>query len=213
MSPAHHPQDEILLDYAAGALAGPEALVIATHLALCATCRKTAQLLDDVGGVMLNELPAASVDADGLARLFDRGESRSAATPSRLSSDSVYPAPLLACMPSGPQALRWWPLLPGLSVSVLRSPPGGPRAWLLRGRPRRSLPRHGHSGRELVCVVEGSFSDETGTYDRGSFAAFETGLKHRVAAGQNGCLCVVSSEDGSIFLDRIPWLRRPRASR
>ena len=37
--PVHHPTDEFLLDYAAGALGEPKSLLVATHLSMCPACR------------------------------------------------------------------------------------------------------------------------------------------------------------------------------
>ena len=42
VSVRHHPDDELLLDYASGALGEAESLVIATHMALCPICRRNS---------------------------------------------------------------------------------------------------------------------------------------------------------------------------
>ena len=53
MVPSHHPSDDLLIAYAAGAQEDPVALAVATHLALCPRCRKEVSRLEELGGVFL----------------------------------------------------------------------------------------------------------------------------------------------------------------
>ena len=45
----HHPDSELILDYAAGAVPEAVALIVATHLAKCDLCRHESSLCDHVG--------------------------------------------------------------------------------------------------------------------------------------------------------------------
>jgi putative transcriptional regulator len=192
MNPSHHPQDELLLDYAIGALFGAARLVVATHLAFCDSCRRFAATLEDVGGALLEELPPQPLDPTGFERMMERLGADVDERQAPASYDPVFPRPLLACMPAGPSGLRWRPLLPGLAVAAIRSVPDRARFWLLRARSGRAVPRHGHVRREMVCVLEGGFSDEAGYYGRGCFVVFDEAVKHRVIAGPHGLLCVIA---------------------
>lgn len=53
-----HPSDNLLADYAAGALAKGWSLAIAAHLAMCPDCRADTIALDAIGGGALESLPA-----------------------------------------------------------------------------------------------------------------------------------------------------------
>lgn len=192
MSPSCHPQDELLLDYAAGALSGAARRVVATHFAFCDSCRRFAATLEDVGGALLEELPPQPLDPIGFERMMERLAADVDEQPAPAPHDAVFPRPLLACMPAGPSGLRWRPILPGLAVASIRSVPDGARFWLLRARHGRAVPRHGHFHREMVCVLEGGFSDEAGYYGLGCFAVFDDTAKHRVIAGSDGLLCVIA---------------------
>lgn len=55
--PNHHLTDSWLLDYAAGATAEAQGLLVATHLALCAPCRLRVSEYEALGGALLDELP------------------------------------------------------------------------------------------------------------------------------------------------------------
>src|SRR5690242_7914487 len=70
--PDHHPTEALLLDYAAGVLHEPAAVVVATHMALCPTCRARVRALDAVGGAMLEALPAVAPAAGALDAVLAR---------------------------------------------------------------------------------------------------------------------------------------------
>ena len=43
MKPHHHPHDELLMEYAAGALDESHSLLVATHLSFCPVCRENVR--------------------------------------------------------------------------------------------------------------------------------------------------------------------------
>ena len=51
----HHLSDEFLVEYANGSLPGPEALVVGSHLAICAECRDRVETFETVSAVLLEE--------------------------------------------------------------------------------------------------------------------------------------------------------------
>ena len=190
MIPVHHPSDELLLDVAAGRLEHGPALVLSAHLGACPACRAAAESLEAVGGALLDDLPAAQMEPDAMARALARIEtSRSPGTPARIE---VGLPRMLAGERFGPR--RW--MAPGL---WLRRLDAGPDArfttYLLHTSPGRQLPRHGHAGAEYVCVLEGGFSDLTGRYGVADFACGDQELEHepRAEAGA-ACLCLIATE-------------------
>ena len=54
----------MLTDYVAGALRPAFAIVTASHVQGCPTCRDQVRRLEHVGGDLLSELPAAQMPAD-----------------------------------------------------------------------------------------------------------------------------------------------------
>jgi len=61
--PDHHPLDDVLFDYANGSLPEAEALVVATHSALCPDCRSRVSDYESVGGALLEEVDPEPVSA------------------------------------------------------------------------------------------------------------------------------------------------------
>ncbi len=184
---AHHPSEATLAAYAAGTLPEALALVAATHLSHCATCRKTLSTLEATGGALLEDLPPVPLSIDALDRLLGRMDQPAPPPPPILNPE--LPAPLNRVALG-----RWWPVGPGVRYRPMQSS-GAAWGGLVLAQPGRSLPRHGHAGRELTCVLSCAFADQDGTFAAGDLS--EPGDNHDqppAVIGVQPCLCVIASE-------------------
>lgn len=171
-----------MLDYAAGGLSPAERLVADLHRALSPAGASNALLLDAVGGVMLEEAGQAA-GAPPRAQAQDR-----AAWP-RLQSQTRFDAYLKRDL----VALRWRKSIFG----VMTLPTDMPMASLLRLDPGQRAPSHCHGRRDVTVVLQGSYADEFGVYERGDLAFAEPGMRHEPrAVGGATCICLVAEEAG-----------------
>jgi putative transcriptional regulator len=183
----HHPTEPTLLAYASGSLPEALAIVAATHLGHCAACRRSLTALEAAAGALLDDLAPIPLGADALQRLLARAEEPARATPPILHPE--LPAPLNR-VPLG----RWWPVGYGIRFRPLNVV-GGAWGGLIAAQPGRALPRHGHVGRELTCVLSGSFADGAGEYLAGDLS--EPVHDHDqppLVVGSEPCLCIIASE-------------------
>ncbi len=143
----HHPSEATLAAYAAGTLPEALALVAATHLGRCGACRSSLSTLEATGGALLADLAPVPLSVDALDRLLTR-------------LDDPLPPPAPALNPDLPAPLnrvafrRWWPVGRGTRYRPFLTS-GSAWGGLLLAQPGRSLPRHGHSGLELTCILFG----------------------------------------------------------
>ncbi len=72
MSPRHHPSDDILTAYAAGALEPGFGLVVGAHVEVCAHCRARVGAFEATSGAALASLPQETVGDDALAKVMAR---------------------------------------------------------------------------------------------------------------------------------------------
>lgn len=183
----HHPSEATLAAYAAGTLPEALALVAATHLSHCAACRDTLSTLEATGGALLEDLPPVPLSIDALDRLLGRMDQPAPPPPPILNPD--LPAPLNRVALG-----RWWPIGLGVRYRPLKSS-GAAWGGLVLAQPGRSLPRHGHNGRELTCVLSGAFADQDGHFGAGDLS--EPADDHDqppVVIGAQPCLCIIASE-------------------
>jgi anti-sigma factor ChrR (cupin superfamily) len=86
--------------------------------------------------------------------------------------------------------LGWQDFQTGLRFKILwEDKPTKRRAQLTRFEPGAKLPLHRHVGDELIFVIEGAVSDESGTVTPGN-----------VGYRPNGCVHTVSSKNGATVL-------------
>jgi anti-sigma factor ChrR (cupin superfamily) len=86
--------------------------------------------------------------------------------------------------------VAWQEFRPGITFKVLwQDPPTKRRAQVTRLGPGAQLPLHRHVGDELIFVIEGAISDESGTVTAGN-----------VGFRPNGCVHTVTSKNGATAL-------------
>lgn len=177
----HHPSEDMIFDYATGALGEGLSLVVATHLTYCPGCRSTLRACEQVGGALIAVGAPAVTAAHPALEQAVRSEVR------RTGGTSSYPAPLAAYA----SQLRWRTTFPGLKEAELALAEDGVRASLMQIAPGRAMPRHSHAGVEATLVLQGGFSDQDGHYLRGDVALADDAIDHRPRADAGEpCVCL-----------------------
>ena len=199
--PRHHPEDLMLMEYAAGTLGEATALVVATHLALCPACRQAVRLWEAIGGSLVGELEPAFISGAVWSRLAARldeaepGEGEEGQQRAPVDHRPWLPRPLRDHIGGGPDTIAWrWHGRSVATCPVLASA-CGQTVRLLRIRAGAAVPAHGHRGEEGTLVLRGAFSDEYGYYGTGDVVFADAGVTHRPEAGrEEDCICLVVTD-------------------
>lgn len=216
----HHPGDELLAFYSAGSLPLSQALCVSAHLEHCNACGRKLQRLNRVGSALMQKLkpsPAsAELKAHILEQLNDLPEEQAEPPPSE--ADSSPPHCLRQFVNGGYDNLDWKRVSADISRVELCRDSNGARVELLKIRPGGAATTHTHLGDEYTVVLEGSFSDEKGLYQRGDFLLRDRNDRHTpVATRDCECICLAVTE-GPVqltgFFNRIlnPFIRRAYAA-
>jgi putative transcriptional regulator len=187
MTVQHHPDDALLLAYAAGGLDAAMSLILATHLSFCARCRRLVADQEKIGGALLEDIPPIAMDSDALAQVMARLDEPAVLEPHQPSNDNT-PAPLRAMLGHDLSRVRWRKMGPNLGyVTLYRQGPVAVR--LLRGAPRTDVGSHSHRGMEYTLVLRGGYTDATGSYGPGDFQVASAELRHNpVADPEEDCI-------------------------
>ncbi len=202
----HHPDDDLLLDFAAGTLESGPALVVDAHVERCARCRGRVSLFESVGGALLDELEPALLAPEALAHTLARIDAESPARPPA----SAPTAGLRPALPEGldwPRSLqrcgigRWRWLGPGVRWSRVSLPyDRAANVFLLRIAAGRQLPTHTHTDWELTQVLFGAFHDGRALFGPGDFDETDTSIQHQpVVQAASECICLASVKGRLVF--------------
>lgn len=202
----HHTPDAMLAAYAAGSLAHPYALVVATHISLCLDCRAAYEAHQNAGGVVLDAINPEAVSEDLKSSILDQLDADVAPEPT-FQRMGVYPAPVMQALQGKP--IRWKPLGMGVRQSILTSDKQG-SARLLYIPPGRAVPDHSHDGLELTLVLQGSFSDDAGRFGVGDLEVADQSVEHTPTADPGApCICLAATDAPLRFNALLPRLLQP----
>lgn len=206
----HHPDENMLTEYAAGSLEWALSLSVAAHLHFCATCRNTVWSLNHLGGTLLNNCDRAPIDTATFEKLMARIHSPQIQTTPVTPEDSDSTADTIVVskhtaltnaprvvrklIPQG-RKLKWKFVTPTMKMAPLVTGQQKFQVALHRISTGGRVARHNHRGREVTLVLQGSFSDGFGVYSAGDFVVREPGQIHRPTATENeDCICLTVSE-------------------
>ena len=187
MTVTHHPGEELLIDFAAGSLAEPWSLAIASHMALCPACRQAVADAEAIGGVLLDGLAPTATNDDALDRVLGRLDDPPAVQASlktRAGPAGVLPQPLRGYVGGDLDHLHWRRLGFGASQVMIKTGNERYTARLLRVPAGASVPHHGHHGPELTLVLL-LLALHVHAADR-AVPTCERGLAHLVRNGSRG---------------------------
>jgi putative transcriptional regulator len=191
MSVTHHPPAELLAAFAAGTLDAGEHLAVAVHASGCPTCQRLVRAVESIGGSTLEAVEPAPMKAGAFEAVMAQIDRSPAPPPAPASSFTDDGLPnILKRYRIGRR--RW--VAPGVSMQPIALPdPSGSRAFLLRSAPGTHMLEHTHTGTELTCVLQGSFSHEGGRFGPGDFDFGDDTLDHQPTVDDGEpCLCLVA---------------------
>lgn len=215
----HHISDELMMDYAGGALEEGWSIAVATHLALCPSCRARLSGMEGAGGALLEDIVCEPVTIDEnaswaslKAKLSSGDQSGNISAPKTVTAVSTnrVPEPLRSYLGGDLDQLKWralglgayhYPVPTGekeISVRLLRIPAGKP------------VPEHSHNGRELTLVLRGAFRDSDGVFGPGDFEETDETVNHQpIAEPGEDCICLAVTDAPLRFKSRLVRMIQP----
>lgn len=200
----HHISDELLLDYATGNLAEGWSIAVATHLALCPSCRDRLSFMEHTGGQLLEatevtaeETPTADSWSAMKAKLKTQaGSKTSTAKPVAAPKDlPLLPEPLRSYLGSDVDGLKWKALGRGAYHIPIKTGDSESQVRLLKIPAGKPVPEHSHGGRELTLVLKGAFTDGATVFKRGDIEEADETLTHQpVATPDEDCICLAVTD-------------------
>lgn len=203
MSINHHPDAAVLLAYASGAADEATSLVIATHLALCADCRRAVASAESAGGALLETVQPEAISAAGLDHVLARLDAQEAPRVQPRRAQGNTPEPLRSYLGGEITDVKWRRITSGISeYNIMRR--GKSVARLLKAKPGATVAEHTHEGEELTLVLTGGLGDHTGEYHRGDVQTATPELMHIPTALAGEDCIVLAATDAPLRFKSLP---------
>ena len=220
----HHPNAAILKDFVDGTLADSVSLIVSSHVELCEHCQQqvsmlTAQAADsvfesDTSGLQLSdsEMDAflsddEEFDFDAIAQITADSSQAIEVTPEVQQvtvADTTFTIPRAL----NSVARKDWMNLGKISRARLDFDDEAHHTSLLHIDKDGQVPCHTHKGFEITLLLEGSFEDEMGVYNKGDFIWLDGDHTHQPAT-KEGCVCLTVSSDALYFTKGVSQLFNP----
>lgn len=219
MNISHHISDELLLEYAAGALGEGWSVAVATHLAMCPHCRERLAAMEATGAELMQNIEAPSApETDNMSwsilaeRIGEIAQDKPSDKPIvyEAGSKRTVPEPLYSYLRGNPDEVKWRALGLGAYHFPVKLADKSTSVRLLRIPAGKPVPEHGHGGRELTLVLSGSFSDRNGRFGPGDFEETGDDVEHQpVADPGEDCICLAVTDAPLKFKSRIVRMIQP----
>jgi len=189
-----HPELHLLTEYAAGDLPLAQSACVSAHMHYCDQCRRAVGQLQDLGGVLLEQLdpePVGDAMLDAVLARLDEEPPLMYSQQSEEVAVSRTPAILRRLMSGDFSDLSWKKVSKALSISYLKTGDSGYEFALYHIKAGGRIPDHDHRGSEMTLILQGGFSDANGSYHVGDFIYRETDDTHAPTALQSeDCICL-----------------------
>lgn len=218
-SPQHHPDKNLLVEFAAGCLERAPAIAVSIHLQYCNHCRHEISQLEQVGAALLslsahehdetlNEAQETNDAFNALMAKIDQGgigqrgiekqhKEKQVTDGAHHSIHENHIPQKYATLPKivkkmmEQKPITWKKVTANLRSASLVAGQDKYAVSLQKIKASGQVPEHEHRGSEITVVLKGSFSDEDNIYQEGDFLLKNSGDKHRPMASSNeDCLCL-----------------------
>ena len=209
---------ELYSAYVSGTLTPAFALLVETQAALRQDIRQALDMGESFAAVQLEKAEPAALSEGELETVFNRIDALETepAVPAKAARQAgaaleellSLPEPLrdTALESAGEQG--WSYTGPGLRRMRLNIP-GGAEAELHRIEPGISVPRHTHEATEFTLVIQGGFTDETGSFGPGDLAVKGPDDTHTPVGDEDGVCIVLAVRDGGLkFTGMLGMIQR-----
>lgn len=200
---AHHPDDALLMAYASGAADEVTSLIVATHLHYCMACRMRTTEMESIGGSLMEDLAPQALAPGALeATLAKLDQVQPYERPRRNASRDGTPGILRSYLGGDLRDVRWRKMGPKLSYAPLFRR-GALTARLLRGVPGADSGAHTHQGLEYTLVLQGGYTDVTGSYAPGDLQVMDAGERHNPVADEGEDCINLAVTTGRLKFDSL----------
>ena len=187
-------KNQMIFDYASGSLGPAKSLFASTYLYLNSKASSLSRTFESIlGDDLLSSKDVAISDLKYTDCINEKVSSTISKTEDNNPISKII----------GPiDNLNWKQIYRGFNVYIPNIPDTD-ELKLIKMDPGVSVPLHSHGGKEYILVLNGSFCDEYGKYNKGDIQINDQKIKHTpIACKDEGCICLSITEKEVIFFGK-----------
>ena len=188
-------KNELIFGYTSGNLGEAKSLFTSMYLFLNSIAAKKASIFDNILAQNLSELEGV-----GLKKLKYTDCIKNDGSEKQISSLPKNP---LSRIIGDLNHIDWKTVYKGFNEFKIPVNDND-SVKLIKMDPGTSVPLHSHNGKEFILVLDGSFYDEYGEYNKGDMQINDQQIKHNpTACKSNGCVCLSITENEVVFFGKF----------
>jgi putative transcriptional regulator len=218
-----HPTRQLLENHSAAELPLSLAIAVSAHIEMCPACQaQQTEIIDQQAATSWQPVSCKETsEQDGVENMvedmFENMFDNIVAQKPQLASRKDRPTSVHTSVAGKtfklPTALRAftqlkWSGLGAISRARVNNDDGKTRSNLLHIDKNGSIPQHTHKGYELTLLLDGSFEDQSGVYNKGDFIWLNGDVEHSPFTKQ-GCLCYTVQDAPLHFITGISQVLNP----
>ncbi|MDX2319844.1 MAG: ChrR family anti-sigma-E factor [Moritella sp.] len=206
----HHPSEGLLTQYCAGELPFSLSIGLSAHIEMCPHCQGLQQEME--------ALQAEDFWGGKTVEHVDFSDMLHGILATPVAPLIIKPKPILSVEIVGkqfnlPNAFASfknfsWAGFGMINRARVVTDENNVRSSLLHINAGGEIPTHQHKGYELTLLLDGSFSDEYGTYSKGDFILLDGDIKHSPKT-KKGCLCYTVQDAPLHFIHGMSKVLNP----
>lgn len=216
----HHPTEKMLSEFIDGNLNTGLSVVISAHIELCEMCCARRSELEGKAALAWEKeagqqesaerdfTPLLASITSKLREVPQETELNKESTPLQeihMLEGSVKLPKVLAKLAG--EGLVWKKLAGGINQAAITLD-DQTQCEFIYMKPGSQVPVHKHRGNEITLVLDGSFSDELGSYKAADFVTRDSSHQHQPAS-EEGCLCFAVQDSPLKFTRGLARLLNP----
>ena len=188
-------KNELIFGYSSGKLGEAKSLFASMYLYLNSIASKKASIFDNMLAQSFSELEGIEPK-----KLKYTDCIKSSSSVKKIKNQSINP---LSNLIGDLNNLNWKTIYKGFrEFSIPLN--DNDTVKLIKMDPGTSVPLHSHNGKEYILVLDGSFCDEYGEYNKGDLQINDQQIKHNpTACNSEGCICLSITENDVVFFGKF----------
>lgn len=206
-----HPNQQMLKVFSAGELPLSLSIAMSAHIELCDECAQQAfEVEESLSQGTWQENNVENADFSDMLQAIMTEPVQVQAKPQVTPKSTTHIAGRDYVLPTAFRQFKdlKWSGFGAVSRARVINDEQNVRASLLHIDKNGRIPEHQHKGYELTLLLDGSFSDETGTYHKGDFIWLDGEQSHSPYT-EKGCLCYAVQDAPLHFVSGVSKVLNP----